>query len=76
MQIVRVISAIPYGMIETGGHEMDFADVLDGIAKPAPTEDEGSYRASGAASVPFWLTPISVLVRPAAAPLLAVIAPS
>ena len=33
---------------------MDFADVLDGIAKPVPTGDEGSYRAAGAASVPFW----------------------
>lgn len=33
---------------------MDFADVLDGIAKPMPADDDVGYRASPTAAVPFW----------------------
>ena len=33
---------------------MDFADILDGISRPAPSSDEG-YRASGSVASPeFW----------------------
>ena len=36
-----------------GGHEMDFADVLDGISRPAPAED-APYRSAGSAATQFW----------------------